>query len=99
MYILPICTSVMIILILIVIFSKKSINTRKTPFPIYINTLKYKHFKGKTYEVLLSGVLESDPSKVMVVYRSIKDDKVWIRDACEFHGYTDNNVKRFVLQQ
>ena len=85
---------ILVISLLIVIFVL--INHIRT-ITIITNTTRYKHFKGGLYEVLLSGLLESDPSKVMTIYRDLNDNtKIWVRDATEFYGHTKDNIQRFV---
>ena len=38
----------------------------------------YQHYKGNFYEVLEIG-LHSETLEEMVIYRSLKDGKIWIR--------------------
>ena len=38
----------------------------------------YQHYKGNFYEVLEFG-LHSETLEVMVIYRSLKDGKIWVR--------------------
>jgi hypothetical protein len=40
--------------------------------------MKYRHYKGGIYEVICEARLESDPSVIMMVYKS-EDDSVWTR--------------------
>ena len=40
--------------------------------------MKYRHYKGGSYEVICEARLESDPSVIMMVYKS-EDDSVWTR--------------------
>ncbi len=39
---------------------------------------RYRHYKGGIYEFVCEAKLESDPSIIMVVYRS-QDGSVWTR--------------------
>ena len=43
----------------------------------------YKHFKGGLYELIYNATLESNMQE-MVVYKSLKDEKIWIRPKKEF---------------
>ena len=43
----------------------------------------YRHYKGGEYEIL-SEALNTSDKKEIVVYRSIKDKKIWVRDKQEF---------------
>lgn len=38
----------------------------------------YQHYKGNFYEVLEIG-LHSETLEEMVIYRSLKDEKIWVR--------------------
>ena len=40
--------------------------------------MKYRHYKCGSYEVICEAMLESDPSVIMMVYKS-EDDSVWTR--------------------
>lgn len=40
--------------------------------------MKYRHYKGGIYEIVCEAKLESDPSVIMMVYRS-SDGSVWTR--------------------
>jgi len=40
--------------------------------------MKYRHYKGGIYEIVCEAKLESDPSVIMMVYKS-EDDSVWTR--------------------
>ena len=67
---------------------------------------KYKHFKGKSYEVVAVARDCEDPEKEVVVYRALYDSddfgygQIWIRDLDDFCGdkvFEDGRkVKRFV---
>ena len=39
----------------------------------------YKHFKGNKYKIITIAC-DSETSKEVVVYKSLVDDKVWVRD-------------------
>jgi len=65
---------------------------------------KYKHFKGKEYEVIGIARDCEDPSKEYVVYKALYDSptfskgQVWIREINDFLSKKDINgkiVKRF----
>jgi hypothetical protein len=56
--------------------------------------LKYKHFKGKIYEVICEGVLESNPNMVLTVYKSQENGRIWIRPSKEFYGYKYSDGER-----
>ena len=66
---------------------------------------KYKHFKGKEYEVI--GVARDceDPTKEYVVYKALYDseefpkNQIWIRELNDFCGnkiLDGKEIKRFV---
>ena len=44
----------------------------------------YLHKKGDVYKVLGTGLDANNPSKLMVIYRSVIDEKVWIKSVREF---------------
>ena len=57
----------------------------------------YQHFKGGLYELMYNATLESNMQE-MVVYKSLKDEKVWIRPKKEFFESIIKNkkeIKRF----
>lgn len=60
---------------------------------------KYRHFKGKEYEVLDIGK-HSETLELMVVYRELYGNgNLWIRPASMWHEtviYNGKNVKRFI---
>jgi len=62
----------------------------------------YRHFKGAVYEVIGVGRDTSDPTKEIVIYRSIVDSDfkagtIWCRPLEEFNDiHPIQKVKRFV---
>lgn len=59
----------------------------------------YEHFKGGMYSIICTA-LNSEDLRKTVVYQSLEDGKVWVRDFEEFIGekVTDEGtVKRFNL--
>jgi hypothetical protein len=40
--------------------------------------MKYRHYKGGIYEIVCEAKLESDPTVIMMIYRS-HDDSIWAR--------------------
>lgn len=63
----------------------------------------YKHFKGNLYEIIAIAY-DSENLKKLVVYKSLKDDKVWVRDYQMFTSLVDKKkypnaeqVNRFEL--
>ena len=40
---------------------------------------KYRHFKGGEYQVLGVGFYSEDPTKEMVVYKSLSTGQLWVR--------------------
>lgn len=55
----------------------------------------YKHYKGGIYKVLIKGT-HTETSKEMVVYKSLKDGRIWIRPA-EMFDEKVGDVWRFEL--
>ncbi len=53
----------------------------------------YRHYKGGEYQ-LLSEALTSDKKREVVVYQSLKDKKIWIRDKKEFLEELDINEEK-----
>lgn len=49
------------------------------------DSIMYQHYKGSLYEWMGTAALESKPSVVQVIYRSLDDGKVWVRPQSEFH--------------
>lgn len=57
----------------------------------------YRHYKGGIYEIVCEAKLESDPSVIMMVYRS-KDGSVWTRPRSVFFEFVEHegkDVQRF----
>jgi hypothetical protein len=57
----------------------------------------YRHYKGGIYEIVCEAKLESDPSIMMMVYRS-EDGSVWTRPRSVFFELVEHegkNVPRF----
>lgn len=59
---------------------------------------KYKHFKGKEYE-LLDFAVHSETLEIMIIYRQLYGEHlIWVRPAkmwCELVDYEGKSVKRF----
>lgn len=53
----------------------------------------YRHYKGDEYEIL-SEALNSDDKKEVVVYQSLKDKKIWVRDKAEFLAEIEVNKEK-----
>lgn len=58
----------------------------------------YKHFKGNLYEVIAIGY-NSESLCLMVVYKDIKNGKIWIRDYDMFNSLVDKNKYPEVTQK
>jgi hypothetical protein len=59
----------------------------------------YEHFKGGLYSVVCTA-LNSEDLRKTVVYQSLEDGKIWVRDFEEFIGEKETEegtVKRFNL--
>lgn len=64
------------------------------PAPI----MTYRHYKGGIYEVVCEARLESDPSIIMIVYKS-EDGLIWTRPKeifFEFVEHEGKTVQRFI---
>lgn len=59
----------------------------------------YRHFKGGIYIVNNLAVLESDRNITMVVYTSIKDGKVWVRELKDFTAIIKNRPDNVTGQE
>lgn len=63
----------------------------------------YKHFKGGIYELMYKGATHSETQESLVVYRSLKDHRVWVRPEKEFFSNVvvdpTLTVARFVEMQ
>jgi hypothetical protein len=60
---------------------------------------RYRHYKGKTYIVVVPEALMEDDQKQMVVYKSEDSGIVWVRDIASFEGTINTesgHLKRFV---
>lgn len=61
----------------------------------------YQHWKGGLYSVITTAK-HTETLEEMVVYRSLKDGKVWIRPASMWNDVVNNNgelVRRFTLKE
>ncbi|MBX9604648.1 MAG: DUF1653 domain-containing protein [Gammaproteobacteria bacterium] len=58
--------------------------------------LRYRHYKGGTYEYITDGHLEWDPEWHVIVYRAEADGSVWVRPRVDFYGVTEDGQRRFV---
>jgi hypothetical protein len=59
--------------------------------------MKYRHYKGGIYEIISEALLESEPTVVMVVYKS-EDGVIWTRPRNEFFElviHEGNTMQRF----
>lgn len=59
----------------------------------------YKHFKGGEYEVLFTA-LDSESKDELVIYRSIKDSKIWARSSKIFNEDAElegKKIPRFIF--
>ncbi|MFA6015400.1 MAG: DUF1653 domain-containing protein [Gallionellaceae bacterium] len=54
--------------------------------------MKYKHFKGGIYEVICEAKLESDPTMMMVIYKSA-DGAIWARPRAIFFECVEHEGK------
>lgn len=61
------------------------------------NAQIYQHYKGQQYELLYIGT-HTETLERLVVYKSLSDNKIWIRPKNMFHEYIDKELltKRFV---
>jgi len=58
---------------------------------------KYKHFKGGLYEIVCEAI-DSETQDDLIVYKSLKDGKVWVRPKRMFFENVEVNgeiVPRF----
>jgi hypothetical protein len=56
----------------------------------------YRHFKGTVYQVLGIAKHSDPPHEEMVLYKSFKDEIVWVRPLEEFMGiHPEHQVIRF----
>jgi len=56
---------------------------------------KYRHFKGKEYEVLFLAK-HSETEETMVVYRKLYDDySIWVRPAFMWNEIVERDGKKF----
>lgn len=59
--------------------------------------MKYRHYKGGIYEIVCEAKLESDPSVIMIVYKS-ESGLIWTRPRNVFFElvqHEGNTVPRF----
>lgn len=59
----------------------------------------YMHYKGGRYKVLFEGIIATngpDEGKPVVIYVSMTNGKIFVRDFHEFHGVV-NGTKRFEI--
>lgn len=59
--------------------------------------MKYRHYKGGIYEVVCEAKLESDPSVIMMVYKS-EEGSIWTRPRDVFFELVEcegKTVQRF----
>jgi hypothetical protein len=59
--------------------------------------MKYRHYKGGIYEIVCEAKLESDPSVIMIVYKS-DNGSIWTRPKevfFELVQHDGNTVQRF----
>ncbi len=68
----------------------------------YLPKKLYKHFKGGLYEIIYDNATLKDADEPCIVYKSIKDEKIYIRTTKNFHEVILQNppdlnsaVKRF----
>jgi hypothetical protein len=55
----------------------------------------YRHFKGTMYQVL-GYAIHSETQQEMIIYKSFKDEKVWVRPLEMFTDiHPKHGVKRF----
>lgn len=59
---------------------------------------KYKHFKGNLYEVIALGY-DTDNLNELVIYKSLYDNKVWVRRYDEFISLVDKEKYPNVTQK
>jgi len=57
----------------------------------------YRHYKGGLYRVLFNGTDSTNERSgtPVVVYVSLTNGRVFVRDAREFHGVTEDGQRRF----
>lgn len=58
----------------------------------------YKHFKGKLYEVIAIGT-HAESHEDFVIYKSINDDKIWIRPLEMFISKVDKEKYPNIIQE
>lgn len=55
----------------------------------------YQHYKNRQYYRLLHNASDSDDCSDVIVYKSLKTGKVWVRSTREFHEFVGGNERRF----
>ena len=58
--------------------------------------MKYKHYKGAIYTVIIDDAKHSETLERMVIYKGASGG-TWVRPYPIFHGLTAYGVKRFEL--
>lgn len=58
----------------------------------------YRHFKGDIYAVM-GYALHHETQEEMVIYKSFKHNKTWVRPLDQFIGLHESGVKRFVKEE
>jgi hypothetical protein len=67
-------------------------------YKVNIKKSKWKHFKGGIYETI-DIVFNSEDGSPLVLYKSLDDEKLWVRSINEFFGIVnkeDYNGPRFI---
>lgn len=60
----------------------------------------YRHFKGRTYEILLTNVISADnPNDLMVIYENVNTKVRWVRKQSEFMSEVDREKYPDVKQK
>lgn len=58
----------------------------------------YRHFKGNLYKILHIGY-DSETLKKVVIYQSLSDYKIWVRDYDMFFSKVDKEKYPDILQE
>lgn len=56
--------------------------------------MRYRHYKGGIYELVCEAKLESDPTVIMIIYKSAFDGQIWARPRDIFFELVEHEGQR-----
>lgn len=55
-----------------------------------------RHYKGNKY-IIIAEAMHTETNEPLIIYKNLKNNKVWARPKVMFNDYINDNTRRFAL--